>query len=183
MGINQMNISKDTLELYLDDCRRNNDTQTTLLIECILESYKQVDAERVQKIAAVRASSEILAESRKKDIRIADLMKSIDQQNESLQSAISAFRKIYEISIFGNNFFKAEPLLRLWIAIEKFVSSKNQTEFTENNIELMSVLSSLGEDSYLIDMRNNMVNFRAYMEQSNGEENEERESDTTRDNA
>ena len=47
----------------------------------------------------------------------------------------------------------------------------------------MSVLSSLGEDSYLIDMRNNMVNFRAYMEQSNGEENEERESDTTRDNA
>lgn len=178
-----MNISKDSLELYLEDCKANNDTKTSMLIECILEAYRQVDAERAQKIASVRASSDILSESRRKDITIAELMKTINQQNDIVSTTITAFRKIYEISVFGNEFFKSEKLMKLWVSVEKFVSSSTEVEFKENNIEMLAALSELSQDTYLIDMRNNMLNFRRYMETEGGQEIQEGSSDTTRDNA
>jgi hypothetical protein len=178
-----MNISKDSLELFLEDCKANDDENTAMLIECILEAYKQTDAERAQKMAAVRASSEILAESRRKDLKIAELLKTIDQQNEVVSTTIAAFRKIYEMSVFGNKFFKADPMLRLWVSVEKFVSSTTENQFRENNIEMLSALSNLSQDQYLIDMRNNMINFRNYMESEDGQENQEGSTDTTGDNA
>lgn len=178
-----MNISIDSLQLFLEDCKANNDTNTAMLIECILEAYRQTDAERAQKIAAVRASSEILAESRRKDVRISELLKTIEQQNEVVSTTIAAFKKIYEISVFGNKFFRIDPILKLWISVEKFVSSTTESEFKENNIEMLAALAELSQDKYLIDMRNNMVNFRSYMELQGGKEDEEGVSDTTGDNA
>lgn len=178
-----MNISRDSLQLFLEDCKANNDTNTSMLIECILEAYRQTDSERAQKIAAVRASSEILTESRRKDVRISELLKTISEQNEVMTSTIAAFRKIYEMSVFGNQFFKIDPMLRLWVSVEKFVSSTSETEFKENNIEMLSALADLGQDKYLIDMRNNMISFRSYMESSSVKEDEEGSADTAGDNA
>lgn len=178
-----MNISKDSLQLFLEDCNDKEDKNTAMLIECILEAYKQTDSERAQKMAAVRASSEILAESRRKDLRISELLKTIDQQNSVVSTTIAAFRKIYEMSVFGNKFFKSEPILRLWVSVERFVSSTTEVEFKETNIEMLSALSELSENKYLIDMRNNMINFNKYMEIQDEQEDKEGVSDTTRDNA
>ena len=182
-GESKMNISKDSLELYLEDCKANNDTNTAMLIECILESYRQAEAERAQKIASVRASADILVESRRKDVTISELMKTINQQNDVVSTTIAAFRKIYEISVFGNSFLKAELLLKLWVSVEKFVSSSSENEFRENNIEMLSALSELEQNKYLIDMRDNMLNFRKYMESESGQENQKGSTDSAGDNA
>ena len=179
-------ISENALKVFLADCNESGDTKTAMLIECLLESYHQLDSERAQKATVVRSSSDILVESRKKDARIAELLISIDAQNTSLQATIAAFRKIYEMSVFGNEFFKVNPLLQLWVSVEKFLGSKTDNEFRDNNIELLASLATMNDDKYLIDMRNNMVNFRKYMETNNEQaerEQAEREQDTTGDNA
>lgn len=178
-----MNISKDSLLMYLEDCKSSGETETAMLIECILDSYKQVDSERAQKIASVRASAEILAESRRKDIHIAELLRTIDSQNETMQATVTAFRKIYEMSVYGNKFFKSELLLKLWQATERFVGSTTEQEFRENNISLLSILTELNQNDYLYTMRNNMINFSQFMETESVKENQEGVSDTAGDNA
>jgi hypothetical protein len=175
-------ISKSALNMFLDDCNASGDTKTAMLINCLLESYDQSDSEKVQKTALIRSSAEVLSESRRKDQRIAELVGALEAQSVSQQATVAAFRKIYEMSVFGNEFFKSKPLLQLWVAVERFLGSKTEQEFRERNIELQASLAELFNDKYLLDMRNNMLNFSNYMEDSNEAKIKERERDTARDN-
>ena len=156
-------FTQDTLAVLLAESKHNKDVSTAMLIEQLLDTYKQLDSERAQKSAVIKSSSLILRDQELKDQVIKSLHESITNQSISVNNAIASFRKIYEMSVYGNSLFKAEPLLRLWLSVEKFIGSTNNEEISKNTVEMMSVIQELSENNTLVDMRNNMVSFTKFI--------------------
>lgn len=176
-----ISIKRDTLETWKDECE-GKDVKTSMLIEQLLVTYKQLDSAIAQKNAVIKASADLMRDLSHKDAHIASLINAAGEQQESINRSIQAFRKIYEISVYGNEIFKSEPLMRLWEASERFVGSTTQTELSKNSIVLNAVLAELGDNPALMDMRLNLVAFTDFINAGSQDESG-REEDISGDNA
>ena len=164
-------ISKDTLSIWLDECKESGDPKTSLLISQLIETYDQLDSEKAAKSAVIKASAYGLKESSRKDEHINALVESIKMQDSRVNSAVDSFRKIYEISVYGNEIFKAEKLLQLWTIVERFTGSKTNDEMAKNSLEMMACLQELNDDKHLVDIRNNLVAFTNFVNTQNESNN------------
>lgn len=165
-----MSLNRDTLVSWREESKFSGDQKTVMLIDQLLETYNQLDAETAQKRAVIKASAGIQATNKQFLANIQsltecnnNLIAAATLQDNAMSSAVQAFRKIYDIAIYGNEIFKAELLLRLWIITGKFVSSRTPEEMNNNTISIMSLLNELSENKYLVDMRDNLISFSDFI--------------------
>ena len=168
-----LHISVDTLSIWKDEAEVSGDSITSMLITQLLETYRQLDSERAQKKTIVKASSTMSRELIDKDRQIAVKNETIENliaaamtQDQTVKNAIDAFRKIFELSAYGNIAFKSEPLLRLWIESEKLIGSTSSEEVDRNTVSVMSIHSELNDNQQLIDARDNIIMFTDYIEKT-----------------
>lgn len=177
-----MKISKQTLELFLEDAKESGDAPTIALIESLIDTQKLLQSEITQKNSLIKSSAKLLESIKAKEAAISEISKCIETQSSITESATASFRKVFDLAVFGNKLFNCEPLLRLWLSVEKLVGS-NAESFNENNINMMAVLAELNSDALLCSMRDDMINFKEYMESTNETANKEGIADTAGDNA
>ncbi len=170
-------LNKDTLLIWKEEC---GDEKIVMLIEQLIATYAQLDSERAQKEAVIRSAATITKGYKEQATIIDNLIHAASNQDLSISAAVASFRKIYEISVYGNEIFKNERFLRLWPAVERLIGSKNQNEMAINMIEVSSLVQSLNDDAMLVDMRNNLLSYTDFINVEN--ENRERERNSTEDN-